>query len=141
MARLLAIDFGRKRCGVAVTDPLRIVATALDTVRTCDLPQFVAAYMAREQVDAVIVGNPTDMRGNPSESMRYIAPAVERLRKALPPGTPVIPCDERFTSVLAHRAMLDAGVKKAGRRDKAAIDRMSAVIMLNDYLNSLNPLP
>lgn len=138
MARLMAIDFGRKRCGIAVTDTLRIVATALATVPTSRLNEFVLDYVKREPVDAVVVGNPTTMRGEPSESMRYITPAVNRLRKLLPPGIDIIPYDERFTSALAHRAMLDAGVKKMDRRDKGAIDRMSAVIILNDYLQSIN---
>lgn len=136
MGRLMAIDFGRKRCGIAVTDPLRIVATALATVPSASLVQFVKDYIAREQVDEIVVGLPTTMSGEPSDSMRYITPALARLRKELPEGMPVVMWDERFTSTLAHRAMIDAGVRKKGRQDKEAIDRMAAVIILNSYLDS-----
>lgn len=137
MGRLMAIDFGRKRCGIAVTDTLRIVANGLTTVPTVSLPEFVADYCRREPVDAIIVGEPRDMRGNPSESQRFITPALARLKKAVP-EMPVIPFDERFTSVLAHRAMLDGGLSKMARRDKALVDEISATILLNDYLQSQN---
>lgn len=133
----MAIDFGRKRCGIAVTDTLRIVANGLTTVPTVSLPEFVADYCRREPVDAIIVGEPRDMRGNPSESQRFITPALARLKKAVP-EMPVIPFDERFTSVLAHRAMLDGGLSKMARRDKALVDEISATILLNDYLQSQN---
>lgn len=137
MGRLLSIDYGRKRCGIAVTDTLRIVATGLTTVASASLIQFLKDYMTREQVDEIIVGLPTTMRGEPSESMRYITPAINRLKKELP-GVEVKFWDERFTSVLAHRAMLDGGMKKMARRDKAVVDEMSATIILNDYLQSKN---
>lgn len=136
MGRLLAIDYGRKRCGIAVTDPLRIVATALATVPSAQLVTFVKDYVAREGVDEIIVGLPKTLAGEPSESMRYITPAINRLKKEIP-GIPVVFHDERFTSTLAHRAMIDSGVKKNDRRDKAAIDRMAAVIILNGYLDSI----
>lgn len=135
MGRLLAIDFGRKRCGIAVTDPLRIVATGLATIPTSTLIEFVGSYAAREGVDRIIVGEPRDMHGDPSESTRYLKPAIARLRKALP-AIPVEYYDERFTSVLAHRAMIDAGVPKMKRRDKALVDETAATIILNDYLQS-----
>lgn len=135
MGRLLAIDYGRKRCGIAVTDSLQIVATALATVATAEVPKFVKDYASREGVDRIIVGKPTTMSGEPSESMRYITPALARLRQAVP-QIPIEMWDERFTSTLAHRAMIDAGVKKMDRRDKGAIDRMAAVIILNSYLES-----
>ncbi len=131
----MAIDFGRKRCGIAVTDPLRIIAGGLTTVSTSALPEYVAAYCARESVDAIIVGEPRDMRGNPSESQRFIGPALALLRKAVP-DMPVEFYDERFTSVLAHRAMLDGGLPKMARRDKALVDEISATIILTDYLES-----
>lgn len=137
MGRLLSIDYGRKRCGIAVTDSLQIVATALATVPAAGLVDFLRDYMSREKVDAIIVGYPQTMAGQPSESMRYIRPAVGNIRKAFP-DVAVEFFDERFTSVLAHRAMLDSGMKRSDRRDKAAVDRMSAVIILNDYLNSRN---
>lgn len=131
----MAIDFGRRRCGVAVTDPMRIVASALQTVATPQIIPFVKDYMARETVDAIIVGSPTDLRGNPSESMRYITPVLNRMRKELP-GVEVVMHDERFTSTLAHRAMIDSGMKRSQRRDKALADRMAATIILNDFLQS-----
>ena len=137
MGRLLAIDFGRKRCGIAVTDPLCIAANPLDTVRTCDLEKFITAYCSRETLDQIIVGLPTTMRGEPSESQQWLRPAVARLQKLLP-DMPFVFSDERFTSVLAHRAMLDGGLKKTDRRDRAMVDRISAAIILNDYLSSLS---
>lgn len=135
MGRILAIDYGRRRCGLAVTDPLRIVATALATIPPVELVSFIKEYMSREVVDEIVVGLPTTMRGEPSDSMRYITPAMGCLRKEFP-GMKFTMWDERFTSTLAHRAMLDAGVKKSDRRDKGAIDRMAAVIILNSYLSS-----
>lgn len=137
MGRLLSIDYGRKRCGIAVTDSLRIVATGLTTVASTSLIQFLKEYTGKETVDEIIVGLPTTMRGEPSESMRYITPAINRLKKEFPEIT-VKFWDERFTSVLAHRAMLDGGMKKMARRDKAAVDEISATIILNDYLQSKN---
>lgn len=135
MGRLLSIDFGRRRCGIAATDPLRIVANGVTTVATASLTDFVKGYIVSEGVDAVIVGYPRDMHGQPSESVRYLTPAIDRLKKAIAP-VPVIFFDERFTSVLAHRAMLDGGMKKSDRRDKAAVDEISATIILNDFLQS-----
>lgn len=135
MGRFLSIDYGRRRTGIAVTDPLCIVASGLTTVPTHTLTQFLRDYTARETVDRIIVGLPTDMKGHESESMRYIRPAVERLRHDLP-GIDIVYYDERFTSVLAHRAMIDGGMKKSDRRDKAIVDEISATILLNDYLQS-----
>ncbi len=135
MARILSIDYGRKRCGIAVTDTLQLAANALTTVRTCELEAFLLDYTAREPVEKIIMGLPVTMRGEPSESMRYITPALRRLHKILP-DVPVELYDERFTSVLAHRAMLEGGMKKMQRRDKAVVDRISASIILNDYLSS-----
>ncbi len=136
MGRLIAIDYGRKRCGLAVTDALRIVATGLTTVPTSGLVDFVKKYMADEQVDAIIVGKPVTLQGEPSESMRYITPGIAKLRAALPADTEILFWDERFTSTLAHRAMLDGGMRKSRRRDKAIVDEMAATIILNDYLQS-----
>lgn len=136
----MAIDYGRKRCGIAVTDTLRIVATALATVPASELNDFVVKYLATEPVDEIIVGLPTTLRGEPSDSMRYLTPALGRLRKVLPEGMKITMWDERFTSTLAHRAMIDAGVRRKGRQDKEAIDRMAAVIILNSYLDSQNYL-
>lgn len=135
MGRLLSIDFGRKRCGIAATDPLRIVANGVTTVATASLIQFVKDYLAKETVDRIIVGLPTTLRGEPSESMRYLTPVINRLKKEIAP-TEVVFFDERFTSTIAHRAMIDGGMKKMDRRDKAIVDEISATILLNDYLQS-----
>lgn len=143
MGRLLAIDYGKRRCGIAVTDPLRIVANGLTTVETHSLKAFLKEYTAREQVDMIVIGHPTTVRGEESESMKYIRPAVALLRKVFPQMRFEF-FDERFTSVLAHRAMIDGGMKKMQRRDKAIVDEISATIILNDFLQSLqmraNPL-
>ncbi|MBR1543601.1 MAG: Holliday junction resolvase RuvX [Muribaculaceae bacterium] len=135
MGRLVGIDYGRKRTGIAATDSLQIVANALGTVPTHAVEQFLSDYFAREQVDAIVVGLPRQMNGEPSESMRYIEPFLARLRKCFP-EMPVIMFDERFTSTLAHKAMLDGGMKKSDRRDKSKVDSIAATIILNDYLQS-----
>lgn len=132
----MSIDFGRKRCGIAVTDPLRIVANGLTTVPTASLEAFVRDYIAREGLDAIIIGEPRDMMGRPSESQRFLRPAIARLRKVIPPEIPIEFFDERFTSVLAHKAMIDGGLSKSARRDKALVDEISASIILNEYLQS-----
>ncbi|MDE6629679.1 MAG: Holliday junction resolvase RuvX [Muribaculaceae bacterium] len=137
MGRLLAIDFGQKRCGIAATDTLQLVANGVTTVDTKALTRWVCEYVGREPVDAIIVGLPTTMRGEESDSMRYIRPGIGRLRAALPEMA-IEFFDERFTSVLAHRAMLDGGMKKADRRNKAIVDEISASIILNDYLEARN---
>ncbi len=135
MGRLLAIDYGKKRSGIAVTDILRLAANPLTTVATSDLHDFVRKYCAENQVDAIVVGKPMNLNGQPSESMASLTPTINRLRKLIAP-IPVIFFDERFTSVLAHRAMLDGGMKKSDRRDKAVVDMISASILLNDFLQS-----
>lgn len=135
MGRLLSIDYGRKRCGIAVTDPLRIVATGLTTVKTASLVDFIKDYASREQVDTIVVGLPTTLRGEESESIRYIRPGIRQLKIAIP-DIPVVFFDERFTSTIAHMSMIDSGMKKMARRDKAVVDEISATIILNDYLQS-----
>lgn len=135
MGRLLSIDYGRKRCGIAVTDPLRIVATGLTTVKTASLIDFIKDYASREQVDTIVVGLPTTLRGEESESIRYIRPGIRQLKIAIP-EIPVVFFDERFTSTIAHMSMIDSGMKKMARRDKAVVDEISATIILNDYLQS-----
>lgn len=135
MARLMAIDFGRKRTGIAVTDPACIIANPLETVATASLVDWVKAYVEREGVERIVVGLPRTVRGEESESMRYLTPVINRLKKVIAP-VPVEFFDERFTSVLAHRAMIDGGMKKNDRRDKAVVDKISASIILNDYLSS-----
>ena len=135
MGRILGIDYGRKRTGLAVTDPLQIVAGNLATVPTHELLQFIKDYIAREQVERIVIGLPTQLNGQPSESMKYITPFVNRLHKELP-DMPVVMYDERFTSSIAHQAMIDGGMKKSDRRDKSRVDVIAATIILNDYLQS-----
>lgn len=135
MGRLLAIDYGKRRCGIAVTDSLRIAANPLTTVETGKLIEFVTGYCRTNDVDAVVVGKPMNLNGEPSASMASLTPMFNRLRKLLSPK-PVVMFDERFTSVLAHKAMIDGGMKKSDRRDKAVVDMISAAILLNDFLQS-----
>ena len=137
MARIMAIDLGRKRCGVAVTDPLQIIANGLTTVEAAKLPDFVVDYVKKEEVETIVIGEPKDMHNNPSDSTQYIEPIINRLRKLLPDMN-IVRYDERFTSVLAHQAMLDAGLKKKQRQDKALVDTISATIILQSYMSSLN---
>lgn len=135
MGRILAIDYGRKRTGLAVTDTLQIIANGLETVPTHTLMQYLKNYMAKEPVDTIVVGLPKQLNGQPSESMRYITPFVAKLRKEMP-DVEVVMYDERFTSTIAHKAMIDGGMKKSDRRDKARVDSIAATIILTDYLES-----
>ena len=136
MGRIIAIDYGKKRSGIAVTDTLQIVANGLTTVPTHTLLNFIKDYVSTESVDRIVVGLPKQMNNQPSENMKRIQPFVNRMRKELP-EIPIEMYDERFTSVLALRAMIDGGIKKMARRDKAIVDEISATIILNDYLESL----
>lgn len=133
MGRVLAIDYGRRRTGIAVSDPLQMIAGGLDTIETRELERWLAAYFAREEVSTIVIGKPMQMDGSPSETWRYIEPLAGRLRKAYP-DKEVLFYDERFTSVLAHRAMIDGGMKKMARRDKAVVDKIAATIILEDFL-------
>lgn len=135
MGRILALDYGRKRTGVAVSDPLKIIANGLTTVPTHELLVFLQNYMVKERVERILVGLPKQMSGELSESMNYIRPFVARLKKTFP-DIPVEFVDERFTSVLAHQAMLDGGLKKKERQNKALVDEISATIILQSYLES-----
>lgn len=135
MGRILAIDYGRKRCGIAVTDPLQLIATGLPTQRACDLMQFLKDYCAREDVELIVVGKPTTLLGEPSESMRYITPFLKQLKRELP-QIPTQMMDERFTSTIAHREMIAGGFRKSQRQEKGRADQMAAVIILTDWLES-----
>lgn len=135
MGRILAIDYGRKRTGLAVTDVLRITANPLLTIETKDLMNWLTDYFAHEPVDEVVIGHPTQMSGEESESMNYIRPFVGSFKKQFP-SKPITMYDERFTSVLAHRAMLAGGMKKKDRRNKAVVDKIAACIILEGYLDS-----
>lgn len=136
MGRILAIDFGTKRTGIAVTDPLRIIPGGLGTVATHELWDYLAEYFKKEPVDLIVVGYPTNMNGEESASMKQIRPFVNRLKKQYP-DKQVVMFDERFTSVLAQKAILDAGIKKMARRNKALVDEVSATIILESYMNSI----
>lgn len=134
--RILSIDYGRKRTGIAVTDPLQIIANGLTMVPTHQLEQFLADYFKKEQVERVVVGMPKQMNGEMSESWKYIEPFLNRFRK-LYPDMPIEMVDERFTSVLAHQAILASGVGKQRRQtDKGMVDEISATIILQSYLES-----
>lgn len=133
MGRILAIDYGTKRTGIAVSDPLRIIAGGLETVETKGLERWLADYFAREEVATVVVGKPMRMNGVPSDTWRFVEPLVARLRRAWP-DKEVVLYDERFTSVLAHRAMLESGIGRMARRDRALVDRISATIILQGYM-------
>lgn len=135
MGRVLAIDYGRKRCGLAVSDPLRICANGLPTVRSCDLMAFLLDYCSKETVDLIVVGLPLTLRGELSESNRYIDPFLKQLAAALP-EIKVERFDERFTSSIAHREMALAGLKKSRREEKGLADKTAATIILTDWLNS-----
>ncbi len=133
--RILAIDYGKKRTGLAVTDPLQLIANGLTTVATTELERFVVDYVGREEVERIIVGLPRQMNGEDSENMCRITPFVNRLRKLLP-ATPVELFDERFTSVLAHRAMLESGIGRKARQNKALVDEISATIILQGWMEA-----
>ena len=135
MARILAIDYGKARTGLAVTDPLQLIANGLTTVETSKLEAFILDYINKEEVERIVIGRPTQMNGEDSENMRRITPFVNRLHKILP-DVPVEFVDERFTSVLAHRAMLDGGLRKKARQNKALVDEISATIILQSYMDS-----
>lgn len=133
MGRILAIDYGSKRCGIAVTDSLRIVANGLTTVHSKDLISFLEKYFKTEQVDVIVVGEPKTLNNEKSDSARFIDPFVVHLRKKFP-DKKIDRFDERFTSVLAQQAMLAGGLKKKDRQDKATVDMVSATILLQGYM-------
>ena len=135
MTRILSIDYGKKRTGLAVTDPLQIIAGGLATVATSELFDYLKAYMAREQVELIVIGEPRQPNGEPSENLARVQQFVNRWRKAMP-QVPIQYYDERYTSVLAHQVMLDGGLKKKARQNKGLVDEISATIILEDYLRS-----
>ena len=135
MARILSIDYGKKRTGLAVTDPLQIIAGGLATVATSELFDYLQAYISREQVEMIVIGEPRQPNGEPSENLARVQQFVNRWRKAVP-QVPIQYYDERFTSVLAHQAMIDGGLRKKARQNKGLVDEISATIILEDYLRS-----
>lgn len=133
MGRILAIDYGKKRVGIAVTDPSQLIANKLTTVSTHELWSFLAEYFRKEQVEEVVIGYPRQMNNMASEAVQYINPFLKRFRKRYPDIRLEL-ADERFTSKLAFQAMIEGGVKKMARRDKAMVDSISATILLQSYL-------
>lgn len=133
MGRIVAIDYGLKRTGIAVTDDLKLIATGLATIETHRLLDYLTEYFRKNIVECIVVGEPKQMNNTPSESAVLIAPFLNRLKKAFP-GIPVHRADERFTSLLATRAIREAGVSRKKRQDKALVDMVSATILLQSYL-------
>jgi putative Holliday junction resolvase len=135
LSRILAIDYGHKRVGLAVTDPLQIIANGLDTVSSGDIFKYLKAYCEKEEVECFVVGYPLDLKGNPAESMRFVEPFITALGRKFP-NTKIELVDERFTSKLAKQAMLMGGLKKKARQDKAMVDKISAVIILQSFMEA-----
>lgn len=136
MGRFLAIDYGQKRTGIAVSDTMKIIANGLTTVPSEQLLSFLKDYLAKEQVEVVVVGLPTQSNGQPSENQKRVRSFVQKFQQTFP-HISVEWYDERFTSVLAQRAMIDGGLKKKARQNKALVDEISATIILQDYMESL----
>jgi putative Holliday junction resolvase len=136
LGRILSIDYGKRRTGLAVTDPLQIIANGLATVETRNLMDFLKKYLAQESVEKIVIGKPTQPNGTPSENLARVEAFVKRWQKEMP-SVPIVYYDERFTSVLAHRAIIEGGVKKKTRREnKGLVDEVSATIILQDFMNS-----
>ncbi|MDR1896315.1 MAG: Holliday junction resolvase RuvX [Prevotellaceae bacterium] len=135
MGRVMSIDYGRKRVGLAVTDPLKIIATALDTVGADRVLEYIETYRQKEEIELFVVGLPKNLDNTDAESMADVKPFVKRLEKKF--DIPIVWVDERYTSKLAMRAMIDAGIRKSERRKKENTDKISAVIILQSYLESI----
>jgi len=133
LGRILAIDYGQKKVGFAVTDELQIIANGLDTVHVSKAFDFLKAYVGKEKVDVIVVGDPRKMDNSQSDSARFIEPFVNRIKKELP-DIPVVRMDERFTSKMAFQTMIDAGLGKKARQNKELVDKISATIILQSYL-------
>jgi putative Holliday junction resolvase len=135
VARILSVDYGKKRTGIAVTDPLKIIAGGLATVNTSQLMEWLHNYLTHEEVELIVVGEPKQPNGQPSENLPRVMAFVRKLEREFP-LIPVKLYDERFTSVLAHQAMIDGGLRRKARQDKALVDEISATIILQSYLES-----
>ena len=135
MGRIIAIDYGRKRTGLAVTDKLQLIANGLTTVPSGEVVSYLTNYVLNESVDFFVIGYPKQMNNEPSDNLKYVEAFVKNLSKVIP-GIPVVYYDERFTSVLAHQAMIDGGLKKKKRQEKGLVDEISAVLILQNYLES-----
>jgi len=133
MGRILAIDYGRKRVGLAVTDPLQIIASPLDTVPAGEIEKYLADYFRKENVDAIVIGYPVKMNNQPSEAAKDINPFIKRIKKLFP-GKSVYLADERFTSIIGQKTLIEGGVKKKRRMDKSLVDKISASLILRSFL-------
>lgn len=133
MSRILSIDYGKKRTGLAVTDPLQIIANGLATIDTSTLFEFLQDYLEKENVERIVIGQPRQTNDQDSENMKRIQPFVNRLRKIYP-NIPIDYFDERYTSVLAHKAIIESGIRKKARQNKPLVDKISATIILQDYM-------
>jgi len=136
LGKILAIDYGEKRIGLAVTDDMKMIAFGLTTVATSEIFTYLTDYIPRENVETIVVGEPKQMNNTASESEVYIIPFLEKLKEKFP-STPIKRHDERFTSKMAFQTMLDSGLKKKQRKNKALIDEISATIILQDFLKTL----
>jgi putative holliday junction resolvase len=137
LGRILAIDYGRKRCGIAVTDTLQLIATGLTTVGAAELLDFLKKYIQKEPVEAFVIGHARQMDATDSESMKFVYPFIKKLKEHFP-SVPVNMVDERFTSKIAQQTMIDGGLRKKQRQDKALIDTISATIILQSFLEQQN---
>ncbi len=136
MGRILSIDYGQKRVGLAVTDEMKIIATALTTVHVKDIWTYLADYLRKEDVECIVVGEPRDLMNRPSDSARFIEPFVKKLAKTYPKMV-IKRFDERFTSKMAHDAMLESGISRSKRQNKELVDTISATLILQSYMNSI----
>jgi putative holliday junction resolvase len=136
MGRILAIDYGSKRVGLAVSDPLRMIASGLTAVHSKDVIEYMENYFKKEVVDIIVVGEPKTLMNKKSDSARFVDPFVKHLQKKFP-DKEIVRFDERFTSTIAHQTMLMGGLKKKDRRDKETVDVISAIIILQDYMSSI----
>ncbi len=137
MSRIIAIDYGRKKAGIAVTDPLRIIATPLETIPVAELEKFLTNYFSKEEVNIIVMGYPKQMNNKPSEAVKYIDPFIKRLKK-LYPDKKIYLADERFTSVIGQKTLLEGGVKKKKRMDKSLVDKISASLILQSFMERMN---
>lgn len=135
MGRILAIDYGKKRTGIAVTDVMQLIASGLTTVATHELFDFLKAYLDKEPVERVVIGLPKQMNNEDSENAKRVREFVNRFKRHMP-NTPIETIDERFTSVLAQRTIMEAGLKRKDRQNKALVDEVSATIILQSYMES-----
>jgi putative Holliday junction resolvase len=135
MGRIIGIDYGLKRIGIAVTDPLQIFASPLNTISPAEFDNFITDFLKKNEIDAFVIGYPVQMNNQPSESVVYINPFIKKLKKTFP-GKNIFLADERFTSQMALRTMIDGGVKKKDRQDKSMVDKISASIILQSFLDN-----